>query len=187
MSSTPTGTVKRKKRGKGGCCGCLIVLILLLGGSLWLVRKWAPNHLNRGLAWSRTQTVAKYPALDRWLPKAPGATPPSVFEPTTAPPQPTVPSPTPPSLTSPSPTPQPVATTLDESAPMDMVVGTGQEAKLGQTVMVRYSANKPAELPEIFMLGTSDVSEELDRAVRGMRVGGKRKLAALEVELVKML
>ncbi len=88
---------------------------------------------------------------------------------------------------SPSPTPGPVATALDTSAPVDVVVGTGQEAQLGQTVVVHYSANKPSELPEIFMLGTSDVSETLDKAVRGMRVGGKRKLAELEVELVKML
>lgn len=187
MALPPSGAPK-KRRGRGGCCGCLVVLILLLGGSLWLARKWAPNHLNRGLSWSRTQLVAKYPVLDRWLPQAPGAPPPTVFEP----PKPT---PTPGASPAPvqaSPAPELAATPLPTALPStgpatELLVGSGAEAKLGQTVQVRYGGTKPAQAPERFMVGASEVDAALESAVRGMKVGGRRKLGELEIELLKVL
>ena len=175
MALPPSGTPK-KRRGRGGCCGCLVVLILLLGGSLWLARKWAPNHLNRGLSWSRTQLVAKYPVLDRWLPQAPGTPPPTVFEP---------PKPVPTPGASPAP---PLPTALPSTGPAtELLVGSGAEAKLGQTILVRYSGTKPTQAPERFMIGASEADVALESAVRGMRVGGRRKLGELEIELLKVL
>ena len=187
---TSTPTPGRKKRGGGGCCGCLIVLILLLVGVLWLARKWAPNHLNRGIAWGRSQAVTRYPVLNRWLPEAPGARPNSVFEPPVAPtaspaPEPVTASPVPPTAP-PTPSPAPTAT-LDSGAPTELVVGTGAEAKLGQTVQIHYGAGKPADTPELFMIGANEVDPALESGVKGMKVGGKRRLGTLEVELVKVL
>lgn len=66
-------------------------------------------------------------------------------------------------------------------------MGTGAEAKLGQTVLVRYGAGKPADAPEMFMIGASEVDPALEAGVKGMKVGGKRRLGTLEVELVKVL
>ena len=173
----------KKRRGRGGCCGCLILLVLILGGGLWLARKWAPNHLNHGLAWSRIQLVKKYPVLDRWVPQAPNTAPASVFEPPTPA---ASPSPSPAAVATPAPSPIPTEA-LPSGPAVDLVVGSGAEAKLGQTVSVRYSGNKPAEAPELLMLGASDVDPALDTAIRGMKVGGKRRVGAVEVELVKVL
>ena len=184
----PQSGAPKKRRGRGGCCGCLVVLVLVLGGSLWLTRKWAPNHLNRGLAWSRTQLATKYPILDRWLPQAPGTHPPTVFEPPK-------PAPTPGASPAPvqtSPAPELATAPLPTAAPStgpatELLVGSGTEAKLGQTVQVRYSGTKPAPVPERFMIGASEVDGALESAVRGMKVGGRRKLGELEIELLKVL
>lgn len=192
-TSTATDkTPRRKRRGKGGCCGCLIVLIAVLVGLLWLARKWAPNHLNRGLQWSRGQVITRYPVLDRWLPQAPGTPPPSVFEPPVAAPQtpsPSLPVATPtPAVASPEPSPSPAPTaTLGNAVPTEVLVGNGAEAKVGQTVQLRYGAGRPADAPEVFMIGASEVDPALEAGVKGMKVGGKRKLGELEVELVKVL
>lgn len=191
--STSTATdkpLRRKRRGRGGCCGCLIVLIAVLVGLLWLARKWAPNHLNQGLRWSRGQVITRYPVLDRWLPQAPGTPPPSVFEPPLAPtPAPSLPEATPtPVVASPEPSATPTPTAVRESAvPTDLLVGNGAEAKVGQTVQVRYGAGRPADAPEVFMIGAHEVDPALESGVRGMKVGGKRKLGTLELELVKVL
>jgi len=69
---------------------------------------------------------------------------------------------------------------------VDMVVGTGDEAKKGQTVRVHYTGwlkdgfkfdssvdrGKPFE----FELGAGRVIKGWDEGVAGMKVGGKRKL-----------
>ena len=186
-SPKSAGSPRRSKprRGRGGCCGCLVVLILLLSGGLWLARKWAPNHLNRGLAWSRTQIVTKYPVLDRWLPQAPGAHPPTVFEPPAPAP---LASPAP--AASPSPTPSPASISSPEplsGTATDILVGAGAEVTLGQTVVVRYGAAKPTNPAELFMVGSGEIDPTLEAAVKGMKVGGKRKLGAIEIELLKIL
>ena len=185
--ATGARAAKRKRRGGGGCCGCLLVVLLVLGGSLWLARKWAPNHLNRGLAWGRVQVVTKYPALDRWLPRVAGAPPTTVFEPSSTP----APIASPVPLPLPTPGPAHAATAEPVSrgthVPTELVVGTGATAGIGQTVEVRFGAKKPATVPERFMLGAGDVEEALDRAVRGMRVGGKRQVDDIEIELVRVL
>lgn len=189
--STVSGTSKPRRRGRGGCCGCLIVLLLLIVGALWLARKWAPNHLNRGLAWSRERVVQRYPVLDRWVPQPPGAHPATVFEPSvpvaSAPPTPA------PMATSPSPVPTPAPTvgtpeptSLGSEKPVELVVGTGTATALGQTVQVKYSTAPPPG-PEVFMVGAGEVEPALEEAVKGMKVGGKRRIGAVELELVKIL
>lgn len=70
---------------------------------------------------------------------------------------------------------------------VDIAVGAGGQCGVGQTVVVRYGAPSPNNLPEVFMLGSGDVADTLDGAVRGMRVGGKRRQGNLEFELVKVL
>ncbi len=186
MALPPSGTSK-KRRGRGGCCGCLVVLILLLGGSLWLARKWAPNHLNRGLAWSRVQIVTKYPVLDRWLPQAPGKHPKTVFEPV-RPIATASPAPRDVIAASPEPSVAPSPRVPSQAGPaIDIVVGAGTEAKVGQTVEVRYSGTPLLKAPERFMIGASEVDTALEAAVRGMKVGGQRKLGDSQIELVKVL
>ena len=180
---------RRKRRGGGGCCGCLIVLLLLVGGGLWLARKWAPNHLNRGLLWSRGQAVKRYPMLDRWLPQAPGATPKTVFEPPapslSAPsPMPSPPPPTPSPTRESSPSPAPPLSA--ETGVVEVVVGTGVAVDVGRTVQVRYTPERATE-PTLFMVGAHEVDSALETAVKGMKVGGKRKLGSVEIELVKVL
>ena len=54
-------------------------------------------------------------------------------------------------------------------------------------VLRHQSGERPAAAPELLMLGASDVDLALDRAIRGMREGGKRRVGAVEIELVKVL
>ncbi len=79
-----------------------------------------------------------------------------------------------------------VITTTSGLKYVDMVVGTGDEAKKGQTVRVHYTGwlkdglkfdssvdrGKPFE----FELGAGRVIKGWDEGVAGMKVGGKRKL-----------
>ena len=69
----------------------------------------------------------------------------------------------------------------------DVVVGTGAEAKNGDTVTVNYtgtlddgtkfdSSFNPGRTPFSFILGASQVIKGWDLGVLGMRVGGKRTL-----------
>jgi FKBP-type peptidyl-prolyl cis-trans isomerase len=68
----------------------------------------------------------------------------------------------------------------------EMVVGTGAEAKKGQTVSVHYTgwlndgkkfdSSKDRGQPFSFALGRGQVIKGWDEGVSGMKVGGKRKL-----------
>jgi FKBP-type peptidyl-prolyl cis-trans isomerase len=68
----------------------------------------------------------------------------------------------------------------------DLVVGTGAEAKKGQTVSVHYTgwltdgkkfdSSKDHGRPFSFALGRGQVIQGWDDGVAGMKVGGKRKL-----------
>lgn len=68
----------------------------------------------------------------------------------------------------------------------DIVVGTGAEAKAGQTVSVHYvgtltdgkkfDSSRDRNQPFSFPLGQGRVIKGWDQGVAGMKVGGKRKL-----------
>jgi FKBP-type peptidyl-prolyl cis-trans isomerase len=69
----------------------------------------------------------------------------------------------------------------------DEVVGTGAEAQVGQKVSVNYtgllesgtkfdSSLDPGKKPLEFTLGGRDMIKGFDEGVRGMKVGGRRKL-----------
>jgi FKBP-type peptidyl-prolyl cis-trans isomerase len=68
----------------------------------------------------------------------------------------------------------------------DLVVGTGAEAKKGQTVSVHYTgwltdgkkfdSSHDRKRPFDFALGRGQVIQGWDDGVAGMKVGGKRKL-----------
>jgi FKBP-type peptidyl-prolyl cis-trans isomerase FkpA len=68
----------------------------------------------------------------------------------------------------------------------ELVVGTGDEAKKGQTVSVHYTgwltdgtkfdSSKDRGQPFQFPLGRGHVIQGWDQGVQGMKVGGKRKL-----------
>jgi FKBP-type peptidyl-prolyl cis-trans isomerase len=68
----------------------------------------------------------------------------------------------------------------------DVVVGTGKEAKSGDTVSVHYTgtlmngtkfdSSKDHNKPFEFKLGAGNVIKGWDQGVVGMKVGGKRKL-----------
>ena len=69
---------------------------------------------------------------------------------------------------------------------VDLVVGTGQEAKAGQTATVHYTgwlvdgkkfdSSVDRNEPFSFRLGGGQVIKGWDEGVAGMKVGGKRKL-----------
>jgi FKBP-type peptidyl-prolyl cis-trans isomerase len=68
----------------------------------------------------------------------------------------------------------------------DLQVGTGDEAKAGQTVSVHYTgwlengqkfdSSLDRRQPFQFKLGAGQVIQGWDQGVAGMKVGGKRKL-----------
>jgi len=68
----------------------------------------------------------------------------------------------------------------------DVVVGTGAEAKAGDTVRMHYRGtlmngkefdkNEEKDKPFEFVLGKGNVIKGWDEGVPGMKVGGKRKL-----------
>ena len=68
----------------------------------------------------------------------------------------------------------------------DVKVGTGKEAKDGNTVTVHYTgtltngkkfdSSKDRKQPFSFQLGRGEVIKGWDRGVKGMKVGGIRKL-----------
>ena len=68
----------------------------------------------------------------------------------------------------------------------DLKVGTGPEAKAGQTVTVHYTgwltngtkfdSSLDRKEPFVFPLGAGQVIRGWDEGVQGMKVGGKRKL-----------
>lgn len=79
-----------------------------------------------------------------------------------------------------------VITTASGLKYVDLVVGTGQEAKKGQTVKVHYTgwlkngtkfdSSVDSGQPFEFPLGAGRVIKGWDEGVAGMKVGGKRKL-----------
>jgi FKBP-type peptidyl-prolyl cis-trans isomerase len=87
-----------------------------------------------------------------------------------------------------APTPTPTAPAVPEKplAKTDIVVGKGQEAKSGDTVVVHYEgrlengekfdASKDHGQPFTFKLGAGRVIKGWDDGVPGMKIGGKRKL-----------
>ena len=68
----------------------------------------------------------------------------------------------------------------------DLKIGTGAEAKAGQTVSVHYTgwltdgkkfdSSKDRGQPFQFALGAGQVIKGWDEGVQGMKIGGKRKL-----------
>jgi FKBP-type peptidyl-prolyl cis-trans isomerase len=78
-----------------------------------------------------------------------------------------------------------VITTASGLKYVDMVVGTGDEAKKGQTVRVHYTGwlkdgtkfdSSLDRGPFEFQLGAGRVIKGWDEGVAGMKMGGKRKL-----------
>ncbi|NMB57000.1 FKBP-type peptidyl-prolyl cis-trans isomerase [Candidatus Beckwithbacteria bacterium] len=77
-------------------------------------------------------------------------------------------------------------TTVTELIKEDLKIGTGKEAKAGNVVSVHYTgtltngekfdSSKDRNKPFEFELGAGRVIEGWDIGVKGMRVGGKRKL-----------
>jgi FKBP-type peptidyl-prolyl cis-trans isomerase len=72
-----------------------------------------------------------------------------------------------------------------ELGKVDTVVGTGAEAKAGDTVKVHYTGtltngtqfdSSVGKDPFTFKLGAGEVIKGWDQGVAGMKVGGKRKL-----------
>ncbi|MGH7260987.1 MAG: FKBP-type peptidyl-prolyl cis-trans isomerase [Nitrospiraceae bacterium] len=68
----------------------------------------------------------------------------------------------------------------------DLKIGTGAEAKAGQTVSVHYTgwltdgkkfdSSKDRGQPFQFSLGAGQVIKGWDEGVQGMKIGGKRKM-----------
>lgn len=79
-----------------------------------------------------------------------------------------------------------IVTTPSGLAYQDVKVGTGPEAKAGQTVVVHYTgwltngqkfdSSKDRNEPFEFHLGAGEVIKGWDEGVQGMKVGGFRKL-----------
>lgn len=79
-----------------------------------------------------------------------------------------------------------IMTTTNELQIIDISVGTGQEAKAGDTISVNYLGNLEDGTKFdssydrgqafTFTLGVGQVIQGWDQGVQGMKVGGKRKL-----------
>ena len=75
---------------------------------------------------------------------------------------------------------------MDQLIKEDLVVGAGAEATSGQKVTVHYTgwltngtkfdSSKDRGDPFVFNLGKGQVIKGWDEGVKGMKVGGKRKL-----------
>jgi len=80
---------------------------------------------------------------------------------------------------------QPIATASGLQY-IEVVTGTGEEAKTGQRVSVHYTgwltdgtkfdSSRDKNRPFMFQLGNGDVIKGWDLGVAGMRIGGKRRL-----------
>lgn len=149
--------------------------VLLLAGGLFALWRWQP-----GLVRSAGQAVGRaVPAVaglvKRAAPQATPAPPPSTPIPApTATPQP-VASPTP----EPTPAPEsgeatPAPSEGEPTETVDLVVGGGRSARLGETVVVKLDG---AAQPVAIMLGAGDAPAGLETGLVGMRAGGKRRIA----------
>lgn len=181
--------------------GCGWYVLAVLGVSIWAANKWAPNHIAR----AKAAIAAKMPKMPA-MPWSRSASPSPAPTPQLATPAPT--APTPESATpSPEPTLEPTAPPSEEpdtpptdtggdmSANVtteDVRVGSGREAKIGQTVRIRCALlgsggeTLGGSSDFLFMLGADEVASGLDKAVLGMKSGGKRK-ANIPAEAAKGL
>jgi FKBP-type peptidyl-prolyl cis-trans isomerase len=136
-------------------------------------------------------TAAGLQGCQQAAPPAPTAAPatkaPAAPKPTAA----AAPSPKPGGSPAPSPSPSAGGATKERSMSTgltytDLVVGTGAEAKAGQTAVVHYTgwlmdgtkfdSSKDRGQPFSFPLGGGRVIRGWDEGVAGMKVGGKREL-----------
>ncbi len=170
--------------------GCGWYVLAVLGVGIWAANKWAPNHVARAKAaawakvpkmpWQRGASQAPSPAPTPQLATpAPESATPSP-EPTAAPLTP---------QTSPDPTPEPTVSSGTVKTD-DVRVGAGKSVALGSTVRIRCAKlgdggeNLGGSSDFLFMVGADEVAPGLDKAVLGMKSGGKRRVT-IPAELSK--
>ena len=173
-------------------CGWYVLAILGAGG--WAANKWAPNHVAaaKKAAWAKVPTpkMPELPFLHRGTP-SPAPTPQLA---TPAPtPQSATPSPAPtaePAAPLPQTTPEPIVEGSGTVSTEDTHPGAGKIAALGQAVRIRCallgSGNETlgGSSDFLFMVGSGEVAPGLDKAVMGMKAGGKRR-ATIPADLLK--
>ncbi|MGC4042540.1 MAG: FKBP-type peptidyl-prolyl cis-trans isomerase [Armatimonas sp.] len=165
--------------------GCGWYVLAVLGVSIWAANKWAPNHVAK----AKAAIVAKLPKMP-WsrsaspspVPTPQLATPAPTPENATPSPEPTSEPTPPPSQETPAPLPDSAGGDTEANVTTeDVRVGGGKEAKLGQTVRIRCARlgdggeSLGGSSDFLFMLGADEVAPGLDKAVLGMKSGGKRK------------
>ena len=174
--------------------GCGWYVLAALGGLTWAANKWAPNHV----AGAKRAVWAKVPKPH--LPELPflhKGTPSPAPTPQLATPAPTsqsaTPSPAPteePAAPLPQATPEPIAEGSGSVSTEEVRAGTGRTAALGQAVRIRCALlgsggeTLGGSSDFLFMVGSGEVAPGLDKAVMGMKAGGKRR-ATIPAALLK--
>jgi hypothetical protein len=157
-------------------CGWYVLLGL---GAVWAVVHFVPAvnaPVERAVSAARRR-LPPLPFLRPTVSPAPVATP--APQPTSRPEPAESPLPDASPVPDESPSPTPSET---ESAPGgalqtdDRAVGTGREAEIGCTARIRYSADGGLPVEFLFMIGADEVATGLDAGIRGMKVGGRRRL-----------
>lgn len=174
--------------------GCGWYVLAALGGLTWAANKWAPNHVAaaRRAVWARVPKphLPELPFLRKASP-SPVPTP-QLATPAPAP-ESATPSPAPtaePASTIPRATPEPIVEGSGSVSTEDTHLGAGKTAALGQAVRIRCSllgsGNETlgGSSDFLFMVGSGEVAPGLDKAVMGMKAGGKRR-ATIPAELLK--